>query len=168
MKKNNRGLSTVVTTLIIILLVLVAVGIIWGVVNNLLNKSSGTIESSTQCFDIDVKATKVLNNSVHGVDGDDDYLVTLKRGSMGGDKEIYAKLVFSSPTETSVVYDFDTGLTPLASATLPFDDVMDNADNPVENATKIEVTPYYLDESGSEALCSITSELEFELQPKYY
>jgi len=57
--KNTKGLSTVVTTLIIILLVLVAIGIIWGVVNNLLGKSSGTIEISTKCLDVNVKATKV-------------------------------------------------------------------------------------------------------------
>ena len=69
--RNNKGLSTVVTTLIIILLVLVAVGIIWGVVNNLLNKTKGKIQSSAECFDLDVSAVNVLPVNESVTPGDD-------------------------------------------------------------------------------------------------
>jgi len=156
MRKNVRGLSTVVTTLIIILLVLVAVGIIWGVVNNLLNKSSSTIEASTACFDLDVKATKVILDPAGA--GDDDYIITLKRSSGGDNNLVYAKLILSSAAGTGELLDFDIGMLPLESKTsLPYPDYS------VFNATKIEVTAYYLDDSGSEQLCPITTELEFRL-----
>jgi len=121
MKKNNRGLSTVVTTLIIILLVLVAVGIIWGVVNNLLSKSSGTIESSTECLDLDVKATLITNNSAIG-NGDDDYAITLKRSAAGSQDAIYAKLSLTNDAGDQVILDFDEGMLPLESKKMTFDD----------------------------------------------
>lgn len=62
MYKDKRGLSTVVTTLIIILLVLVAVGIIWVVVRNLIETGSEDIDLGTQCTtEVDVRATAVDN-----------------------------------------------------------------------------------------------------------
>lgn len=146
--KNKKGLSTVVTTLIIILLVLVAVGIIWGVVNNLLNKSSGTIESSTKCLDLEVKAAKVVNTTVDG----DDYRVTLTRTAAGDEEDIYAKIVFyNAAGENSVVKDFGEGLQPLETASVEY------ADTEVANASKIEITAYYLDDNGKEKLCPTTS-----------
>jgi len=60
--KNKRGLSTVVTTLIIVLLVLVAVGIIWAVIANLLE--SGAEEISTGKFTLAMQ----INSAV--LDGD--------------------------------------------------------------------------------------------------
>jgi len=149
---NKQGLSTVVTTLIIILLVLVAVGIIWGVVNNLLTKSSETIGSSTKCLDLDIRATKIANNSADGTD--DDYKVTLKRSSAGDNEEIYAKVFFTNSAGDSYIGDFTNGLLPLASDTMNFDQTT------VANATKVEVTAYYLDKSGAEKLCPITTEFE--------
>ena len=88
--KNKKGLSQVVTTLIIILLVLVAIGIIWGVVSNLLDKSKGTIESSTKCMDLDVKATKVVDNS------DGSFDVTLTRTANGEDISGVKVVIYSN------------------------------------------------------------------------
>ena len=51
---NSRGLSAVVTTLIIILLVIVALGIIWVVVKNILNKESEEIALTSLTFDLEV------------------------------------------------------------------------------------------------------------------
>src|SRR3989344_4830207 len=42
-KGNKKGLSTVVTTLIIVLLVIVAIGIIWAVIGNLIRTGSGEV-----------------------------------------------------------------------------------------------------------------------------
>ena len=150
---NKKGLSTVVTTLIIILLVLVAVGIIWGVVNNLLTKSKGKIESSAECFDLDVHAVKVSDDTSDG--GDNDYNVFLERSAGGSDSAIYAKVSFVNAGGESDLEDFDVGLLQLETKNKSFTDVG------VVNATKIKVTPYYLDESGAEKLCPITTEYEF-------
>jgi len=45
MKANKRGLSTIVVTLIIILISLVAVGIVWVVVNNLIKGEQEALKS---------------------------------------------------------------------------------------------------------------------------
>jgi flagellin-like protein len=49
---EKKGLSAVVTTLIIILLVLVAVGIIWVVVRNVVEEGGSTIDLSVKCLDV--------------------------------------------------------------------------------------------------------------------
>ncbi|MEK6827062.1 MAG: hypothetical protein AABX99_01090 [Nanoarchaeota archaeon] len=46
-KKDKRALSTIVVTLILIVLSLVAVGIVWGFISNIINKQ---ISSSQSCF----------------------------------------------------------------------------------------------------------------------
>jgi flagellin-like protein len=149
---NNKGLSGIVTTLIIILLTLVAIGIIWAVVSNLLSKSSGTVESSTKCLDVDIRATKVVEN-VAG-----NYTVTLKRSASGDDTEMCAKVVLYTATTNSPVLDFsDNCLTPLESASQTFGDITGN----ITSATKVEVTPYYIDSNNKEKLCTVTTTLEF-------
>jgi len=149
--KNNKGLSTVVTTLIIILLVLVAVGIIWGVVNNLLGKSSSTIETSTKCLDVDVRATKVVQGSDATV-----YNVTLSR-SPSGDGEVGARLRFSDADgDTSESVNFGPMLG-------PFDKLTEDVDTNLANATSVEVLPYFKDDSGQEKFCPSTTTFDFVL-----
>ncbi len=57
---DRKGLSEVVTTLIIILLVLVAIGIVWVVVSNIL--SSGTQQIGLEQFSIDINFVKASIN----------------------------------------------------------------------------------------------------------
>lgn len=144
--KNKKGLSTVVTTLIIVLLVLVAVGIIWGVVNNLLGKSKGTIETSTKCLDLDVKATKVIE--VNATSDPGVYNVTLQRSASGDDESIYAKIVLYNANGNSGVIDFSQSLLPLETKTVQITDPSN-----LTGANKVEVTSYYLDDNGNEKLC---------------
>ena len=158
--QNKKGLSTVVTTLIIILLVLVAVGIIWGVVNNLLSKSEGTIESSTKCLDLDVRAIKVLNVSAMNGDEPVNYSITLHRKGIGDNEYVYAKLVIFSAIDNSPVKDFVSGDGTLLGLS-PLDTLTGYLNDTVANATKIEVTPYYLDENGIEKICSGTNTFNF-------
>jgi len=47
-KLNKKALSTIVASLIMILLVLVAVGIVWTFINNLLQEATG----NTGCFNV--------------------------------------------------------------------------------------------------------------------
>ena len=56
---NKRGLSTVVTTLIIIALSLVAVGIIWVVVQNVMKGQTENINYQSKCLDLNVRANAV-------------------------------------------------------------------------------------------------------------
>lgn len=47
--KYKKGLSAVVATLLLVLLSVVAVGIVWGVINNMVKEG---LESSEACYDI--------------------------------------------------------------------------------------------------------------------
>ena len=75
---DKKGLSTVVATLIIILLVLVAVGIVWVVIQRVLVSGSAQIELDQKCRDISFRNVGVSPGETAGV-----YLVTLDRSSSG-------------------------------------------------------------------------------------
>ena len=76
---SKRGLSTIVVTLILIVLSLVAVGVIWVVVSNLLNTGTQQATSSFGQLSLSLK----LQNVNLKTNGDVD--VTVERGSGQGD-----------------------------------------------------------------------------------
>ncbi|MDA3836826.1 MAG: hypothetical protein PF542_04340 [Nanoarchaeota archaeon] len=147
--KNKKGLSGIVTTLIIILLVLVAAGVIATVVNNFLDKTSGSADVALKCTDIEVRATKVVQQSTTV------YNVTLNRKPRG-EGEVGAKIVFFSDTSNSEPMPFGEMLSPLETSTktITLVDAL--------NATMVSVTPYFLDDSNRERLCEGTYEFKFE------
>jgi hypothetical protein len=168
MKNNKRGLSTVVTTLIIVLLVLVAVGIIWGVVNNLLDKGSDTVDSFGTCLNVDINAEGVAINETTLGSGDFDvYEVTMKRSPVG-DGEFGAKVRFYTG-DGIVSSAYDTVGDGSANLFGAFDvdtakftiNTEDFAALSGKNYTKLEVLPYYLDEQGNEKLCTTPFEFNF-------
>ena len=61
---NKKGLSDVVTTLIIILLSLVAVGIVWVVVNNLISGGTEDINLGQFTIDVDFVSASVNGNNI--------------------------------------------------------------------------------------------------------
>lgn len=142
MIQNKRGLSTVVTTLIIILLVLVAIGIIWVVISNVVTEGSENVDYSVKCFEIDVKATAVANCVTGSCD------VTLKRGA-GGEDISGVKLVFSNQTTgASDVIDYPNNIVSLQTVT-PTIAITGLTSNP----DKVEVTAYLRDDQGVERPC---------------
>jgi hypothetical protein len=74
---NKRGLSAIIITLIIVGLSLVAVGIVWGVVSNLLQSSEEQTTSQYDTLFLDMKVEKVALE-------DDGISVSVSRGSGGG------------------------------------------------------------------------------------
>ena len=62
--KNKKGLSAVVTNLIIILLVIVAVGVVWVVVSNLINETSGGINLGKITLGMEIKKVVVDGTNV--------------------------------------------------------------------------------------------------------
>jgi hypothetical protein len=61
---EKRGLSTIVATLIIILLTLVAVGIVWVVINNLLKSGAQQIELGQSNIDLQIKKVEVAGDNI--------------------------------------------------------------------------------------------------------
>lgn len=147
MKKNKKGLSTVVTTLIIILLVLVATGIIWQVVRGLLDTGSSQIADKTTCMDLNIKAIKVINNTATN------YSVTLER-SATGIEDVYASIVIlNDDKEASAPMEFDDVFASTQIRTQSFD-------AGIVDATEIRVTPYILSD-GEKRFCATPTTFKF-------
>ena len=134
-KMNKRGLDAIVTTLIIILLAIVAIGIIWVVVRNVVQQGSEQIDISSKCIAVDLRAVSV--SPVSGQVGN--YSVTLNRRA-GGDA-------------IGGVRDFGVTLNELDTKTQTVVGVTE--------ANKLEYTAYFVDASGNEQLCSQTGTFTF-------
>ena len=149
--KNKRGLSAIIATLIIILLVLVAVGIIWVVVRNVIQGGAEQVDISTKCMAVDVRAVSV-NETSSGI-----YDVALKRFA-GGEDIAGVKVALFSDTDNSGVLDFGIALDELQTST---QSVNTSEGIYVTGANKLEFTVYFKDESGNEVLCSQTGSFTF-------
>lgn len=149
--KSKKGLSDIVATLIIILLTLVAVGIIWVVIRNVVNSGASQIDISAKCTAVNLEAVSV-NETSPGV-----YAVTLKRAS-GGDTIGGIKVSIFNTTANSGVMNFGA-LTALQTSTVSMNTSANNAT--VTGGHKIEYTPFFLDASGNTQLCSQTQTFTF-------
>jgi len=139
--ENTRGLSAIVATLIIILLTLVAVGIIWVVIRNVINSGTEDIKLSAKCTAVNLEAVSV-NEIAAG-----NYSVTLHRNA-GGDELGGVKVAIFNVTKTSGVKNFGVTISALDTKTA----TIDTGGN-VTNGNKIEYTPFFIDASGNEQLC---------------
>ena len=145
---NSKGLSTIVTTLIIILLSLVAIGIIWVVVSNVLESGAGQSEINAKCLQVDVRAT-AASCTGGGCN------VTYARRS-GGDDIDGLKIILSNGIETVPAFDVSTNVAPLATAT-----ATGIAESLTPDPNSVQVAAYFVDASGNEQLCSPSGALEF-------
>ncbi len=154
--KKNKGLSTIVATLIIILLVLVAVGIIWVVVRNVLESGVGEIQSSSDCLAVDVQPTKVLCMVDAGDAGNNGTCDITYSRSAGGDVIGGIKLVLKDEVgDTNYIHDVSGNINPLATQT------ESTVNTGITNVSNVEAVVYFLDESGNEQLCTSSGELDF-------
>ncbi|MBU2612667.1 MAG: hypothetical protein KKB62_03020 [Nanoarchaeota archaeon] len=155
---KKKGLSTVVTTLIIVLLVLAAIAIIWGPIRNLLSTSTSSLNQAS-CFEIELRATRVINiTSAGGEESNANYNVTLRRsGGASNVAEVGALLIFYSETANTDPLDFGDTLGPAGVKTRT---ILTG----VFNANKVEVVPYMVDpDSGEQIICSSSTTFEFRL-----
>lgn len=157
MMKNKQGLSTIVATLIIILLVLVAVGIIWVVVRNVLEGGAGQIQSSSKCIDVMVRPTKVFCNPAVAPDPGNNGVCNVTYMREAGGEEIGGiKLVFTDDAgESNYIHDVSGNINELATLTESL------VTTGINNVSKVDSVVYFLDESGNEQLCSPSGSLEF-------
>jgi len=155
MMKNNKGLSTIVATLITILLVLVAVGIIWVVVRNVIQTGTQQIGSGAKCLDVDIRATKVICTSVNGTGNNGECNATISRSS-GGEPIGGVKLIFYNDLgETNYIHTVSGNVLPLETRTISL------ITTGIVNASKVETVAYFLDDSGNEMLCDAKNSLDF-------
>jgi len=141
-RMNKKGLSTVVTTLIMILLVLVAIGVVWAVVNNLLQTGADQFDTNSQCLLVNVEATSVVCSDPTACS------VTLKRAA-GGDDIGGVKMAFTDGTNTNVV-TVAGNIVELGATT---NTVNSGFVLPVI-PSEVSTTVYFIDAAGEERLCS--------------
>jgi len=149
-------MSAVVTTLIIILLVIVALGIIWVVIKNVLVRGTEQVELAQKCREIDLEVVKMEDTLGDGTN----YDITLKR-SGAGETIAGIKILLSNTTDNTysdVLTDFDTNIKPLGTAV---ETGIDTSSSPVINANEIDLTPYFKDGAGEEEICPTTTTIEF-------
>lgn len=149
MMRYNKGLSTVVTTLIIVLLVLAAIGIIWGPIKNLLGNSSSSLDQ-TKCLNLGFKV--LLVNETDATNHT--YKLILQREATGTDvKEISAKAIFYSDTDSSPTFDLKDDLA--VEMFGPLDRRSTTITNTGVEATSLDIIPYYIDAStGEKKICN--------------
>jgi hypothetical protein len=147
-KSNNKGLSTVITTIIIVLLVLVAIGILWAVIGKMLQENAENIDLTSRCLNINIKATKLINI------GPEDYNLTISRTG-SGKENVGIKIRFFNDTTNSEIMDFEQTFSPLSINTHRF------VNTGVINVNKVEITAYFKDESGTELICPQSTSYEF-------
>lgn len=138
--KGKKGVSGVVTVVILVALVLVAIGVIWGVVSNLLDEQSGSIDVESECMN--------LNLDIESAECDTTHCTTnVMRRSGGGDMAGYL-MVYQADDGTTSNKEFEEDLDEFES------DTQDNIEHDLsENITKVEAVPYVLTSQGDRHTC---------------
>lgn len=143
MIKNKRGLSEIVITLIMVALVLVATGLVWFIVNGIIQGNQGKINVGAKCFDVNIQDTVLKCSGANNATCD----VTVKRNA-GGDSIAGVKLIFTNSSKTqNFVYDLPGDITPLQTKT------QTAIATGITNANSVDVVPYFNDSSGAQQVC---------------
>ncbi len=155
--KGDKGLSTIVITLIIILLSLVAVGIVWLVVNTFIKGGSQGVDINAKCLSVDVEATRVVCSNTTATAVCD---VTLARTGTLQDSIGGVKLLFKNKTSevTSALITVSGNVEALVDKKQTG---IDTGVTVADGVDQIEVTPFFLDSSGNEQLCAQTNTFNF-------
>jgi len=135
----KRGMSAVVTTLIIILLAIVAIGIVWVVVKNVLDKGRDEISLSGLTLDLQIKKVLVEEGNLS---------IGVERGD--GEGELIGINFIISDEDNSVVLERTTNMKEFEMRTFTF--VL--SELAVNEITSIEIAPIIELESGKEVTTS--------------
>lgn len=143
---SKQGMSTIIVTIIMIILVLTAVGVIWVIVQGVLEEGSSDIDLNIKCLKVNLVATKLDCAAASTCD------VTLNRKS-SGDTFDGIKLIFSNSTSGNVgtnVADYSGNIPELGTTVVT--SLTHGLTSP-EKPNTVEVVAYFLSESGKEQIC---------------
>jgi len=150
--EDKKGVSAIVATLIIVLLVIVAAGIVWVVIRNIVQDGAEQVEFGQKCLEVNLEYVSVTESSSTECDpGETAYDVTLRR-SAGGDEIAGVKVALLNETDSSELQEFgvlEELETETATVCTEFSD-----------ANKMEYTAYFEDAAGNPVYCQ-TNEREF-------
>ena len=142
MLNNKKAMSEIVTTVIMVALVLIAIGIIWGVVTNLLSERTEQVEINSKCMDVSVKPTAASCDT-------EECNITYSRTATGGDID-GIKIVVSDGTTSNEKIVADN-LAQLATKTETI------GVSELTSPSEVTVGVYFNDASGNREFCSATN-----------
>jgi hypothetical protein len=144
-KKNEKGLSTIVATLLIILLTLVAVGIVWVVIRNVIQSSAEQVSLGKFTLNLEIKDVhvNVSNNSIS---------VKIKRNT--GEGEISGLNFIIDDGDNTEVVKTNLSLNELEEKTVKLD--LDSVN--ISKIKKVSVAPVFLLASGKESVGDVKDE----------
>jgi hypothetical protein len=148
--KNRKGLSTIIVTVILIGLTIVAVGIVWAVVNNTLKKGAESTDISSKCLGIQLTASAV---SCSGGTSTTAGTCTVQLSRTGTDSSVISgvKVVAVNSTGTRSTFKDSPNNLPVAEGRTVI------VDTPIgmvsASVNEIESTVYFTDTAGRTQYC---------------
>jgi len=157
---NQKGVATIVVVVILVALVLVAVGVVWAVISNLIGAGSEDIALNAKCLNIDIKATAVncTDDSVTDPKGWK-CSATFERTGSGTDEIAGIKAVFKNDTAgISSVVPTVGDIESFVGESLTITDTTTAFPTGESGPDSVAVTVYFTKESGEDFNCPQTKE----------
>ncbi len=147
---NKKALLQVVTTVIFISLALIAIGIVWAVIQGLIQGGASDVSVNSKCLKVDLSIDGASCNDTTHV-----CTVVVKRNA-GGEVLSGVKVqVLNASGSSSGVIESKTALNELETKTIT---VSIPSNSNVTKANKVEVTPYFNDAENVAFACPSTAE----------
>lgn len=138
--QGKQGVSAIIVTVIIVGLALVAAGVVWAVINNIIGTKVESADLNSKCLDVDVKATATTCDAT-------ECDVSLSRG-VGSVSIDGVKLIFYEGNTQGNVQTVAGNIAILGTAT-----AADQAHG-LTTPDKVGVRAYFTDSAGTEQICS--------------
>ena len=145
-KRNKRGLSTIVATLLIILLTLVAVGVIWMVVRNVIQSGTEQISLGKITLDLEMKSVSVnvSNNSME---------IKVKRNT-GSGEFVGLSFIIEDGSNSEVIKE-NVSMEELETRNFQLSNFTKIN---ISRVTKVSIAPIFRLESGKEVVGDVKDE----------
>ncbi|MBU2616236.1 MAG: hypothetical protein KKC19_03975 [Nanoarchaeota archaeon] len=140
--ESKKGLSEIVATLLVILLVIIAIGIIWGVLRNVISSGSEEISFSGLTLDLGITRASVVEGAT---------TISVRRKTGTGDVTGLRFIFFDGENSQSV--DKTTSLLQGEEKTFT---ITAEEITGVEDGWTVSVAPIYLTNSGAESVGEVT------------
>lgn len=152
MNKNKKGLSGVVTSIILIGLTLVAVGVVWFVLQTAIQEEKESIEAGSSRIDIKIKEALVEETGLG---------ITLER-KIGKGNLTKIKFIVTNIEDDSETYEIETNLKELSRENFKLDL------QGLGEVAKVAVAPVIKTDSGKDYTLGITDEIYFDAEGNVY
>ena len=141
--KGKRGISGVIETIVLVLLVLLAVGIVWAVVQGLIVNKTDEITKADTIINMKIKKVEIADTTIN---------VQVER--LSGEGEMAGiRFIFGDGENTAFTNNY-TSMDIYMTKTFKIQKSEIETDITLANLTEVSIVPLFQDESGEEYLGS--------------